>query len=107
MGSHRGRTRQLIGSAVAIVVVGCLALFRMGGSIEGGLEAAQGAMRGLGWPVDELYLVRCSHQAGLVPAASLEATYGHPELGEPWAIGLAYSPFGGWSVAQAAAPEGR
>jgi len=107
MGDHRGRTRQLISLAVAIVLVGFLALSRIGGSIEGGLEAAQGAMRELGWPVDELYLLRCSRQAGLVPAARLEATYGHPERGEPWAIELTRSAFGGWSMAQAAAPAGR
>ena len=107
MGGHRGRTRQLIGAAVAIVVVGYLALSRMGGSIEGGLEAAQGAVGGLGWPVDELHLHQCSYQEGLLPPARLEATYAHAEKEGRWAIGLTYSRFGGWSVAQAAAPEGR
>ena len=107
MGDHRSRPRKPLRLAAAIVVVGFLALSRIGGSIEGGLEAAQGAMRELGWPVDELYLLRCSRQAGLVPATRLEATYGHPERGEPWEIELAWSPFGGWSMAQAVAPAGR
>ena len=107
MGGPWVRARRLVGLLAVSALVSSLVFSLPGRSMDKGLAAADGAMRDLGWPVDELHLRQCSYQKGLVSPARLEATYAHAEKEGPWAIGLTFSPLGGWSVERAAAPRRR
>ncbi len=105
MGGPWSRARRLVGLLAVIALVSSLVFSLPGRSLEKGLAAADGALRDLGWPVEELHLRQCSYQKGLVPPARLEATYAHAEKEGPWVIGLTLSRLGGWSVERAAAPR--